>query len=345
MTGGVTPLYLHGVPTSSDDWVPFLERTGGVAPDLPGFGRSGKPGYLTYTMEEYDRFLERFLDERGLERVSLVVHDWGAVGLLIAQRLPERIARVVIINAVPLLPGYRWHRTARIWRTPLLGEFSMGMTFRFTLRQLTRESNATPGPLPEQWIDSTMAHFDQGTQRAILRLYRSSPPGEARRGGRSPRRAGRAGARPLGHARPLHPRALRARLRCRAAARGARGVPRRGALGLARPARHDRPRGRLPERRVSAQARAAPAARSDRLASLRRPPAWTLTALIAVVYLIVAPQSPDLAAASYRSHLFSQLGFTVWDNSWYGGHHLPAYSVLAPRSAPRSARRCSRRCR
>jgi len=176
VAGAVTPLYLHGVPTSSDDWVPFLERTGGVAPDLPGFGRSGKPGYLTYTMEEYDRFLERFLDDRGLDRVSLVVHDWGAVGLLTAQRMPERIARIVIINAVPLLPGYRWHRTARIWRTPVLGEFSMGMTFRFTLRQLTRESNATPGPLPEQWIDSTMAHFDQGTQRAILRLYRSSPP-------------------------------------------------------------------------------------------------------------------------------------------------------------------------
>ena len=94
--------------------------------DLPGFGRSGKPGYLSYEMEEYDRFLERFLDDRGIERVSLVVHDWGAVALLLAQRLPERIARLVIINAVPLLPGYRWHRTARIWRTPMLGELAMG---------------------------------------------------------------------------------------------------------------------------------------------------------------------------------------------------------------------------
>ncbi len=174
--GAPTPLYLHGVPTSSDDWIPFLERTGGIAPDLPGFGRSGKPGYLAYTMDEYDRFLERFLDERGLDRVSLVVHDWGALGLLLAQRMPERIARVAIINAVPFLPGYRWHRTARIWRTWLLGEFSMGMTFKFTLRQLTRESNVTPGPLPQEWIDSTWAHFDQGTQRAILRLYRSAPP-------------------------------------------------------------------------------------------------------------------------------------------------------------------------
>jgi hypothetical protein len=48
------------------------------------------------------------------------------------------------------------------------------------------------------------------------------------------------------------------------------------------------------------------------------------------VYLLLAPQSPDLAAASYRSSLFSSAGFTLWDNSWYGGHHLLAYSVLAP---------------
>ncbi len=181
---GATPLYVHGVPTSSEDWRPFLERTGGIAPDLPGFGRSGKPGYLSYTMEEYDRFLERFLDEQGLERVSLIVHDWGAVGLLLAQRLPKRIERVVIINAVPLLPGYRWHRTARIWRTPGLGELSMGTTNRFTLRLLTRESNVTPGSLPEEWIESTLATFDEGTQRAILRLYRSSPPSKLAAAGR-----------------------------------------------------------------------------------------------------------------------------------------------------------------
>jgi hypothetical protein len=62
----------------------------------------------------------------------------------------------------------------------------------------------------------------------------------------------------------------------------------------------------------------------------RFPPAWTITAALAVVYLIIAPASPDLAAASYRSSLFSSAGFTLWDNSWYGGHHLLAYSVLAP---------------
>jgi pimeloyl-ACP methyl ester carboxylesterase len=174
--GDAVPLYLHGVPTSSDDWLPFLARTGGLAPDLPGFGRSGKPGSRHYTIAEYDGFLERFLQETGTQRVKLVVHDWGAVGLALAQRLPALVERLVIINAVPLLAGYRWHRTARIWRAPLLGELAMGTTSRPVLRFLSRESNATPGPLPDAWLDSVLEHFDQGTQRAILRLYRSSPP-------------------------------------------------------------------------------------------------------------------------------------------------------------------------
>ena len=174
--GVALPLYLHGVPSNSDEWVPFLERTGGVAPDLPGFGRSGKAGYLQFTIDEYVGFIERFLAWRELERVSIVVHDWGAVGLAFAQRHPERVGRIVIINAVPLLPGYRWHRTARMWRTPLLGELVMGATGRVTLRQGSKQMNATPGPMPQAWLDSVLEHFDHGTQRAILRLYRSSPP-------------------------------------------------------------------------------------------------------------------------------------------------------------------------
>lgn len=164
------------MPTSSDDWLAFLEQSGGLAVDLPGFGRSGKPGSLSYTIDEYDSFIERFLALAQAPRVSLVMHDWGAVGLAFAQRRPDLVARLVLINAVPFLPGYRWHRTARIWRTPLLGELAMGALTRPVLRLLSRGSNATPGPMPDSWLDSVLEHLDQGTQRAILRLYRSSPP-------------------------------------------------------------------------------------------------------------------------------------------------------------------------
>jgi pimeloyl-ACP methyl ester carboxylesterase len=166
-------LYLHGVPTSSADWVPFLERAGGLAPDLPGFGRTGKRGDNDYTMAGYDRFVEGFLDRLEVERVRLVMHDWGVVGLLWAQRFPERVERLVVVNAVPLLPGYRWHRLARLWQTPAIGEIAMGFATRTALRRA----------LPEPLFDDAWRHFDQGTQRAILRLYRSSPEDALARAG------------------------------------------------------------------------------------------------------------------------------------------------------------------
>jgi pimeloyl-ACP methyl ester carboxylesterase len=173
--GSPPPLYLHGVPTNSDEWLGVLARTGGLAPDLPGFGRSGKAGNLDYTIDGYADFIERYLDLVSVDRISLLVHDWGSVGLAFAQRHPERITRLIVINAVPLLPGYRWHRTARLWRTPLLGELAMGATTRAVMRFSTREARPGREPMPDAWLDTVFDHFDQGTQRAILRLYRSSP--------------------------------------------------------------------------------------------------------------------------------------------------------------------------
>jgi pimeloyl-ACP methyl ester carboxylesterase len=180
---GVAPaLYVHGVPTSSDDWVPFLERTGGVALDLPGFGRSDKPANFDYSIPGYDRFLGEFLDSVGLERFSLVVHDWGTVGLATAHRLAERVERLVVLTCVPLFEDYRWHRVARLWRRPLVGEMLMGFTFRATAKLLSREANVRP--LPDEFIDDLWRHFDHGTQRAILKLYRASPPEVLGRHGR-----------------------------------------------------------------------------------------------------------------------------------------------------------------
>jgi pimeloyl-ACP methyl ester carboxylesterase len=174
--GGTPVLYVHGVPESSDMWLPFLERSGGIAVDLPGFGRSGKRGDLAYDMPFYDAWVERFVQWRGLERVRLVVHDWGCVGLLWAQRFPERVERLVIADAVPLLPGYRWHRLARAWRTPLVGEVAIGLMTRSTMKLSARFSRGGQGPMAADFIERVAAHLDQGTQRAILRLYRAADP-------------------------------------------------------------------------------------------------------------------------------------------------------------------------
>lgn len=178
-------LYLHGVPTSSDDWEPFLAEHGGLAPDLPGFGRSGKPGHFPYSIAGYADWLETFLPHVGLEGpLDLVVHDWGAVGLAFAQRHPERIRRLVLLDAVPLLAGYRWHWVARVWRRRVLGELAMGAASKWALGRLSREASGDGEPLPAAMLERVWSQFDQGTQRAILRLYRSAPEEELARAGK-----------------------------------------------------------------------------------------------------------------------------------------------------------------
>jgi hypothetical protein len=72
-------------------------------------------------------------------------------------------------------------------------------------------------------------------------------------------------------------------------------------------------------------------ARTGRLTGrLARTPAWVLAAGLALLYLVVAPPSADLAAQTYRVELFRQVGFSPWDNGWYAGHHVPGYSLLFP---------------
>ena len=105
------------------------------------------------------------MDALGLESYSLVLHDWGAVGLELARRHPERVERLVLLSTVPLVPGYRWHRVARGWRRPLVGELMMGVATRWAFRR----------ELPAALADPAWEQFDHGTQRAILKLYRSAP--------------------------------------------------------------------------------------------------------------------------------------------------------------------------
>lgn len=175
--GDATPvLYLHGVPGNGSDWLPFLERTGGYAPDLPGFGRSDKPAHFDYSIPGYVAFLREYVDALGLERFSLAMHDWGALGLALAQAVPDRVERVVAIAPVPFVPGFRWHRAARIWRTPLGGELFMGFSFKWNMRLASREWLTAEGPAPDAMVDEVWSHWDHGTQRAILKLYRSASP-------------------------------------------------------------------------------------------------------------------------------------------------------------------------
>jgi pimeloyl-ACP methyl ester carboxylesterase len=190
---GVPTVYCHGNPTHSEDWLPFLERGGpAIAIDLPGWGRSDRPdpSHFDYSMHGLAAFLDRALEELGIGEHNLVVHDWGCVALIGAQRQPERIKRLVLINAVPLLPGYRWHWVARIWRRRGLGELSNATTTKPLLALTLRQSRGDRSAMPRSFVEMIWRHWDRGSKRAMLELYRAADPPLLAAAGRDLQRLG-----------------------------------------------------------------------------------------------------------------------------------------------------------
>ncbi|HEX2620058.1 MAG TPA: haloalkane dehalogenase [Phototrophicaceae bacterium] len=102
-------LCLHGEPTRSflyRKMIPPLAKVGRViAPDLIGFGRSDKYTELEeYSYRMHHNALTGFIITLDLQRITLVCQDWGGVlGLPIVMDMPERFARLVIMNTG--LPG------------------------------------------------------------------------------------------------------------------------------------------------------------------------------------------------------------------------------------------------
>lgn len=55
-----------------------------------------------------------------------------------------------------------------------------------------------------------------------------------------------------------------------------------------------------------------------------------VAAVLGGLYLILQPSSADHAAQVFRSGLFESHGLGAWNNLWFGGHHLPGYSLVFP---------------
>jgi pimeloyl-ACP methyl ester carboxylesterase len=178
---GPPAVFVHGNPTHSGDWEPFLRQLDGpaVAFDLPGWGRSDRPppSEFDYSMHGLARFVRRLLQRLAIEDHSLVVHDWGGLALIPEQEEPERLRRLVVINTVPLMPGYRWHRTARIWRTRGIGEASRLLARRRLVDLGLRESRADWTRHAPAFVEDVTRQLRERDRLApILRLYRSGDP-------------------------------------------------------------------------------------------------------------------------------------------------------------------------
>jgi pimeloyl-ACP methyl ester carboxylesterase len=168
---------LHGNPGYSADWLDLMPRVAPfsrvVAPDMPGFGDAAKPESFDYSVAGYTRHLTALLTALGIRRAHLILHDFGGGwGLSWAGQNPEEMASLTLVN-IGILPGYRWHWAARVWRTPFLGEAFMATTNRFGFVNMLKATN--PRGLPQSFMDGMYEHFDAATRRAVLRLYRATP--------------------------------------------------------------------------------------------------------------------------------------------------------------------------
>ncbi len=84
-------LFLHGNPTSSYIWrniIPLVAPVAHcIAPDLIGFGQSGKPD-IAYRFEDHARYLDAFIAKMGIGSAYLVAQDWGSGLALSPRRAP-----------------------------------------------------------------------------------------------------------------------------------------------------------------------------------------------------------------------------------------------------------------
>jgi pimeloyl-ACP methyl ester carboxylesterase len=174
-------MFVHGNPGSSSDWTALVAAAGelgrAVAIDMPGFGKAQAPAGFGFQVSSYADFLEAALAELQIDRVHLVVHDFGGpFGLLWGATHPQAWASVVLIN-VGVLPGYTWHSMAKRWRTPVVGELVQAWIPRSAWRRTMQKSG--PRGLPEEFVDKMYDDYDRATRRTVLKLYRNTPdPGQ-----------------------------------------------------------------------------------------------------------------------------------------------------------------------
>ena len=126
---GETVLFLHGNPTWSFSWRRAIERLRDryrcVAPDHIGCGLSDKPTAYPYRLRQHIENLERLVLDLDLRDLTLVVHDWGGpIGLGLARRHPERIARLAILNTAAF-PSYRMPLRIAACRLPVFGKLAV----------------------------------------------------------------------------------------------------------------------------------------------------------------------------------------------------------------------------
>jgi haloalkane dehalogenase len=124
-------LFLHGNPSSSYIWrniIPLVCPVAHcIAPDLIGFGQSGKPE-IEYRFADHVRYLDAFLENLEISSAFVIAHDWGsALAFHLAARRPEFIRGFAFMEFIRPMPTWEDFDQAgreifQQFRTPTVGE-------------------------------------------------------------------------------------------------------------------------------------------------------------------------------------------------------------------------------
>jgi len=127
--GGEVVLCVHGNPTWSFYYRRLIKTLSGdrrvIAPDHIGCGLSDKPQDWPYRLADHIANLERLVLDLDLQRIHLVVHDWGgAIGCGVAVKHPERFLSVSASNTAAF-PSGRIPARIDVCRLPVFGPLAI----------------------------------------------------------------------------------------------------------------------------------------------------------------------------------------------------------------------------
>ena len=183
-SGRAVALFLHGNPTSSFIWRNIMPQVAPVArciaPDLIGFGQSGKPD-IEYRFFDHARYLDAFIEALHIDRFFLVAQDWGtALAFHFAARHRAQVRGLAFMEFIRPLPSWEdFHQspvareTFRKFRTPGEGEAMILEGNAFIERVL-------PGSIKRKLSDEEMAAYRNPfltpeSRRPIWRLPNELP--------------------------------------------------------------------------------------------------------------------------------------------------------------------------
>lgn len=170
---------VHGNPTWSFYYraviTAFRDQQRVVAVDHVGCGLSDKPQRYRYCLEQHIDNLRALINHLDLNRITLVMHDWGgAIGLGAAVKDLDRIERLVVLNTAAFPPPYMpWQIAA--CRLPLAGNLAMRGLNLFALAALRMTHSRLPRLEPDV-AAGLVAPYGNWSQRvAIARFVQDIP--------------------------------------------------------------------------------------------------------------------------------------------------------------------------